>query len=340
MRPGREAFLSSELNLDIAPKGLADEERLEKKPHLERHCSVRKTVEIVLDSWTFLIIREAFFGLRQFEKFQRRLGIPRQTLSTRLSMLLDNEILVLGRYREERAQQYFMTARGKDLFATMLSLMEFGDKWLTRGVPPPLTLIHKACGHECHPTTVCSGCQKPVDPHDVRFRDGQGAGYSPYEVRLRSRRSSDPAILERVRPCSVARSLQIIGDRWSFLILREGWFGVRRFDEMMEKLGIASNILSDRLSRLVEAGVFKRVPYTAAADRHEYRFTEMGHDLYKPMIVMMRWGDRWLSNGKPPLRLRHGACDNDFEPMVVCDHCNGEIIANQTDYTLRYRLPE
>lgn len=306
----------------------------------ERHCSVRKTVEIVLDSWTFLIIREAFFGVHSFDKFQRRLGIPRQTLSTRLAALVDNGILVQGREKGERGQGYFFTERGKDLFATMLSLMEFGDKWLTRGEPPPLRLIHTCCGHECHPVTVCSECLEPVNARDVAFRDGPGAGYSPYEIRLKSRRSSDPALLERVRPCSVARTLQIIGDRWSFLILREAWFGVRRFDEMIEKLGIATNILSDRLARLVETGVFRKEPYRKGGDRFEYRFTEMGHDLYRPMIVMMRWGDRWLSDGKPPLRLRHRLCNSDFEPLVVCSHCKEPIVANETDYTLNYELDE
>jgi DNA-binding HxlR family transcriptional regulator len=306
----------------------------------ERHCSVRKTVEIVLDTWTFLIIREAFFGVHSFDKFQRRLGIPRQTLSTRLSALIENEILVQGRKEGERARGYFFTERGKDLFATMLSLMEFGDRWLTGGEPPPLQLIHTRCGHECHPMTVCSECLRPVNARDVAFRDGPGAGYSPYEVKLRSRRSSDPALLERVRPCSVARTLQIIGDRWSFLILREAWFGVRRFDEMIEKLGIATNILSDRLAHLVETGVLHKEPYRKGGDRFEYRFTEMGHDLYRPMIVMMRWGDRWLSDGKPPLRLRHRLCDSDFEPLVVCSHCKEPIVANETDYSLSYELAE
>jgi DNA-binding HxlR family transcriptional regulator len=307
---------------------------MREKVHLERHCSVRKTVEIILDSWTFLIVREAFFGVRGFDKFQRRLGIPRQTLSTRLSALIDNQIMVLGKKKGERGHQYFLTERGKDLFPTMLSLMEFGDKWLTKGDAPPLKLIHKTCGHQCHPTTVCSECLTSVSGREVSFRDGPGAGYSPYEVKLKSRRSSDPALLERVRPCSVARSLQIIGDRWSFLIIREGWFGVRRFDEIIEKLGIASNILSDRLARLVECGIFSK------SDRYEYRFTEMGRDLYKPMIVMMRWGDRWLSGGQPPLRLRHRVCGSDFEPLVVCDHCKQEIIASETDYELTYTLPD
>ena len=72
----------------------------------------------------------------------------------------------------------------------------------------------------------------------------------------------------------------------------------------------------------------------------EARFTEMGRDLYKPMIVMMRWGDRWLSGGQPPLRLRHRICGADFEPLVVCDHCRQEIVASETDYELTYTLPD
>lgn len=304
---------------------------------MERHCSVRKTVEIVLDSWTFLVVREAFFGVRRFDRFQSRLGVPRQTLSSRLAMLVENDILFARKGVVARGHEYLLTDKGKDLFATMLSLMEFGDKWLTGGAPPPLTLIHKSCGHVCHPMTVCSQCLEPVEAIDVNFRDGPGAGFSHFEIRNRFRRSSEPALLQRVRPCSVARSLQIIGDRWSFLVLREGWFGVRRFDEMMEKLGISSNILADRLARLVDAGVFRKERY-GNGERFEYRFTEMGRDLYKPMIVMMRWGDRWLSDGRPPLRLRHRRCGSDFEPLVVCSHCREEIVARDTDYELRYAI--
>jgi DNA-binding HxlR family transcriptional regulator len=98
-----------------------------RRPLLQRRSSVRRTMEIVLDTWNFLILREAYFGVRRFDKFQQRLGIPRQTLSSRLSALVANEILSLGKRPNEPGQQYFLTARGKDLFPTMLSLMEFGD---------------------------------------------------------------------------------------------------------------------------------------------------------------------------------------------------------------------
>ncbi|WP_420587455.1 winged helix-turn-helix transcriptional regulator [Ruegeria sp.] len=307
---------------------------------LERHCSVRRTVEIVLDSWSFLILRESFFGVKRFDKFQTRLGIPRQTLSNRLSKLVENGILSTGTRPNERGKQYFFTARGKDLFPTMLSLMEFGDKWLAGDELPPLQLTHKRCGKECRPITVCSECKTPVNAWDVAHRDGPGAGYSPPELRKSTRRNSDPKLLQRVRPCSVARSLSIIGDRWSFLILREGWFGVRRFDEMRENLGIATNILTDRLNHLVETGVLRKVPYNAAGDRYEYRFTKMGIDLYKPMLAMMAWGDRWLSDGNPPLKLRHKACGQDFHAQVVCSECLEPIDASATTHRLRYTLDE
>lgn len=308
----------------------------DQKPLLvERQSSVRRTMEIVLDTWNFLILREAYFGVRRFDKFQQRLGIPRQTLSSRLASLLSNEILALGKRPKEPGQQYFLTDRGKDLFPTMLSLMEFGDKWLAGDDEPPLQLLHKTCGCSCRPVTVCSECLEPFTAREVAPRDGPGAGYTPVEKKPTSRRSSDPALLERVRPCSVARTLAIIGDRWSFLILREGWNGVRRYEEMRENLGIATNILSDRLARLVQAGVFRRTPY-GSGDRFEYRFTEMGLDLYKPMLVMMAWGDRWLASGKPPMRLRHKKCGNDFSAVVVCSECKKPISAKDTDYMLRY----
>ncbi|MBW3097410.1 helix-turn-helix transcriptional regulator [Pseudohoeflea sp. DP4N28-3] len=306
---------------------------------MERNCSVRSTVEIVLDSWSFLIIREAFFGVRRFDTFQSRLAIPRQTLSARLAALVENDIFVIGRRPNEPGRQYFFTARGKDLFPAMLSLMEFGDKRLTNGAAPPLRLFHTSCGNECHPTTVCSECKQPVRAHEVHFRDGPGAGFSSAERRSKTRRSSDPKLLQRVRPCSVARSLMIIGDKWSFLILREAWFGVRRYDEMREKLGIASNVLADRLSRLVDEGILRKTSYGNSRNRFEYRLTEMGHDLYKPMIVMMAWGDRWINDGRPPLRLRHRSCGQDFVPQVVCDHCLKPIQASETDYILNYDLP-
>ena len=109
-------------------------------------------------------------------------------------------------------------------------LLKFGDTWLRGESPPPLQLFHKECGHNCSPLVVCSHCITRILLHRVSHpRDGPGAGSSPREAdRIRSRRVSHPAALERGRPCSVARTLLIRGDRWTFLVLRETFFGIRR----------------------------------------------------------------------------------------------------------------
>ncbi|WP_245293106.1 winged helix-turn-helix transcriptional regulator [Rhizobium acidisoli] len=122
---------------------IASSPDVEKPLLMQRQSSVRRTMEIVFETWNFLILREAYFGVRRFDKFQERLGIPRQTLSSRLSSLVANEILSTGKRPNEPGQQYFLTLRGKDLFPTMLSLTEFGDKWLTGGNEAPLQLILK-----------------------------------------------------------------------------------------------------------------------------------------------------------------------------------------------------
>lgn len=311
----------------------------EKFASIERYSSVARTVEILSDAWGFLVLRECFFGVRRFEQFQALLQVPRTTLVQRLTKL--TELGILNKMPVGGRHEYRFSDKGRDLYPTMLSLLAFGDKWLASGRPPPLQLFHKSCGAACSPRIACSHCNEPIDPRRVRYRDGPGAGSEVRtETRKRSRRASDSTVLERVRPCSVARTLQIIGDRWSFLVIREFFYGVRRFDEFQARLGIATNILADRLQRLTEEGVITKRQYQERPLRFEYIMTEMGLDLYGSMLVMMRWGDKWLSGGKPPLTLRHSNCDHDFHASVVCDQCGEELNPYDVSYTLHYHLDD
>jgi DNA-binding HxlR family transcriptional regulator len=306
----------------------------------ERNCSIGRTITVLSDSWAFLVLREAFFGAARFETFQAALGLPRATLTQRLRMLTAQGLL---RHTQDDGgsirYEYRLTAMGKDLYPAMLALMSFGDKWLTGGRERPLYLVHNICGGLCRALVTCSHCKAEVTAGAVTYRDGPGAGISPVLETRRSRRASDPAVLDRIRPSSVARALKVIGDRWSFMIIREGFFGVRRFDELQTKLGIAPNILTDRLNRLVADGVFDRRLYQSLPDRFEYRFTKKGLDLYEPLIAMMRWGDRWLSAGEPPLILTHSKCGSDFQPAVICSNCHGELNSADMSYKLNYDFP-
>lgn len=124
--------------------------------------------------------------------------------------------------------------------------------------------------------------------------------------------------------CSVARSLEAIGDRWSMLILRDAFYGVRRFEDFRADLGVARNILTDRLQRMVSQGLFDRVQYEDKPPRYEYRLTEKGKDLLPVMLTMMKWGDKW-GPGDPPVTLTHITCGHETQPVVVCSHCGDEL---------------
>jgi DNA-binding HxlR family transcriptional regulator len=113
--------------------------------------------------------------------------------------------------------------------------------------------------------------------------------------------------------CSIARSLEIVGERWTLLIIRDAFLGLRRFEEFHASLGIARNVLTDRLNRLVREGILEKVRYSERPERFEYRLTRKGRDLQVALAGLRQWGDRYLSE-KPPVLLRRQA---DRKPVVA-----------------------
>jgi len=315
-----------------SPKRQAGSQRVR-----ERNCSVARTLDILSDAWAFLVIREAFFGAKRFETFRSSLGLPRATLTERLKRLTEQGIFRQERYSETSQRvDYRLTEAGLDLYPSFMALMQFGDRWLVGPKGPPLRLIHNTCNSMCHPVVACSACLEEVTARRVTYRDGPGAGFSYIHPARRARRSSDPSQYLRGRPSSVSNTLQMIGDRWSFLIIREAFLGSRRFDRLQAELKIASNILSDRLARLVTTGILARRRYQNQPERFEYRLTDMGKDLYGALITMMAWGDRWLSRDGPPIGLTHRDCGKDFTPVVICDRCHKPIRSHHMRYQLNY----
>ena len=127
---------------------------------------------------------------------------------------------------------------------------------------------------------------------------------------------------EHERPCSIQRSLDVLGDRWTILIMRDAFRGIRRFDEFRRDLDIARPVLTDRLHRLVDAGVLVKRQYCERPPRFEYRLTEKGAALSPTLVALMRWGDDWLSDDGPPTVLVHDACGQPLDQTFVCWHCD------------------
>jgi DNA-binding HxlR family transcriptional regulator len=122
--------------------------------------------------------------------------------------------------------------------------------------------------------------------------------------------------------CSVAGALAVVGEKWSLLVLREAFLGVRRFADFQRQLGAPKAVLTDRLATLVDQGVLRRVPYQAEGERqrHEYRLTAKGIDLYPTLVALMQWGDKYLADdGVPPLALEHRDCGFPVHLGLVCE---------------------
>jgi DNA-binding HxlR family transcriptional regulator len=121
--------------------------------------------------------------------------------------------------------------------------------------------------------------------------------------------------------CSIARSLDVIGDPWTPLVVRDLLLGLGRFDDLVADLGISRNLLARRLDHLVAAGVVVKVPYQEAPVRHDYRLTEAGLDLAPVLMALVAWGDKWVGPDEgPPLRFRH-ACGEVASPVPTCPAC-------------------
>ena len=129
--------------------------------------------------------------------------------------------------------------------------------------------------------------------------------------------------------CCLARSLDLIGDWWSPLIIRDLFLDITRFDELVEDLGISRNLLTRRLKSLAENGVIERIAYQQAPTRYEYRLTEAGRELVPVILALTAWGDRWAQPRQgSPILFVHKSCGHQFAPTVSCSKCGEAITAD------------
>ena len=122
--------------------------------------------------------------------------------------------------------------------------------------------------------------------------------------------------------CSIARSLEVIGERWSLLIMRDAVFGqATRYNDFQRNLGIASNILKTRLDGFVDTGIMRRQKYSEQPELYEYILTDKGRALAPVLVALTEWGDRWATDGEPPILYTHSACGAGISHQTVCSHC-------------------
>lgn len=296
-------------------------------------CSAEQSFEILGGAWTFLILREALFGgVTQFDGFQSALGIARESLRRVLNRLVRNGVMEQRPLKPGGSRKgYFLTRSGHDLVLCLAAAIKWGQNWGDHDMAPE-RLTHRPCGHDLVNSIACSACHSAVDPRDVSFKSRIRVRTEGQEKFGRSR-YVELSLLERMRPCSIAKTMATIGDPWSFLIIREAFYGVRRFDQFQRRLKIASNILAGRLKRLVTEDVFSQGPVADEPHLMEYRLTEKGFALYDLPLSVIAWGDRWLAGEDgPPLELTHRKCGHSFHAELYCPACDRPVEPDEVHY--------
>lgn len=296
-----------------------------------RACSITRALDVIGDHAALLILECAFLGVRRFDAFQRRTGLLRPLLSNRLKQLVDGGLLVKEAYCHRPPRfEYRLTEKGRGLYPAALMMVRWERRWAPQPRRTELRLVHSLCGHEVEPVPACGACGGEIDAREAEWREGPGVGLvlPHYDRRRRQTRmpEGDAALL-------LDTVLRVVGDRWSSLILRSGFMGLTRYDEIREETQIATNILADRLRWLCAHGFLVKRTYQESPSRHEYRLTAKARDLYPVLTMLLQWGDRWYAAPEgPPILLTHRPCGQPLEAKVICSVCREPLHIDQVRF--------
>lgn len=286
-----------------------------------------RVLEIMGDRWAFLILRDAFVRVRRFEDLRRRTGAARGTLAARLAELVDHGVLQRLPYGPVPGRlEYRLTEKGLGFYPVALSMWKWENRW-SAGYDLPPHMVHRRCGQALDPLLTCGHCDQPVHLRDIGYTLGPGARHPVRAARsTRRRQSAGPGGYGEGVDTTMFHAVDTVADRWTAVLLAALFFGLRRYDDINAALGIATNILADRLRLLLSAGVIERHLYQERPARHEYRLTAKGLDLFPFTLAMHEWGARWMpSPHGAVIRLQHRSCGHALRSRLVCGAC-GDLV--------------
>lgn len=271
------------------------------------------------DRWTAQVVLGAFVGMRRFDEWQQRLGIPRHTLADRLRALVQMDVLRPRLYQERPERYaYHLTAKGMALYDPVLMIWEWERRFGQGDAPLPARLVHRRCGHPFNPQLVCSACGGSVDMTDLSFE------LVP-NPRLPHDTAAPLKTPRMARSASGGVSLGLRVDRWSLLIISALILGCHYFDQISQVLRIGSSVLSRRLASMVEGGLLQCLPDRHDGRRPVYRLTPSSRGLFGYIVCLSTWASRHQFHEPSSIRPRHRTCGHEFFPRVGCSHCDAAL---------------
>jgi len=288
---------------------------------------VSQALQVIGDRWTIYILRDAFLGRHRFNEFIKYSVKSRVTLTKRLNWLIENDILYKFQYMEKPARyEYKLTNKGLGLYPWALTIWQWESTWANPNdphVPTSLTHNHQQA-HRLVPLLVCRDCQEAVTYKDIKVIRLEETNQSVDTTALHNsvgtqrRTKVEKANAEDK---SLGHVVDIIGDRWSNLIIAACFFGIQRFDHFEKELQISTNILSDRLKKLSELEVLVRQKYQDTPARYEYVLSEKGKSLYSQTLALRQWVIDYFEPVEANFQLIHTQCGAKLNIDVVCEDC-------------------
>lgn len=304
------------------------------KEKLIRSCSIWRALEVIGDKPTILLLESYWLGARKFSEFSRHTGLLKTVVSDRLQKLVEEGCLRKAQYSSKPVRyEYHGTEKLFGIYPIAMTMLHWERKWSGAQNKVDIELRHTDCGQLTTPAPVCGACRAPIDPRDVQWQEGPGVGEmnALYSRRRRSKSTAQEQSQTRLFDTLAG----IIGDRWSMLIIRALFTGNSAFNEIQEDSQIATNILTERLTFLLEQKILSKTSARGEL-RQRYKLTARGLDIYPVILAMMGWGDRWFAdeNG-PPVLLFHKPCNQDLNMAIACSACEKDVSYENIEFQLR-----
>ena len=289
-----------------------------------RTCSIWRALEVVGDKPTLLILESYWLGTRRFSVFQKQTGLLKTVLSDRLGKLIKAGCFEKTLYSvRPKRYEYRATEKFFDLYPVALSMLNWERKWADQSGKIQISLVHKTCGKSTHPHSVCQDCRAVIDPRDVAWFEGPGVGVMPAIYSRRRRKTRSDILTTTPLFDEVA---DIIGDRWTTLIIRSIFTNLNSYQDICDDTGIATNILAERLERLCAQEIVEK-------NGPVYKLKAKGRDIYPILIGLLEWGDKWYAAADgPPLLLSHKPCQKDLRHQMACSNCGDNISMKDIEF--------
>ena len=292
--------------------------------------SINRALDQIGDRWCLLILQEVFWGVNTFTGMLMGTGASKGVLTDRLNWL--QTIDCLRRDTSARHPVYHLTKKSIELYQNGLMAMVWERTHFSSPALDKVELIHDGCGKAFWPVMQCSNCDQDVQSGDIAFKPGPGAGTDQRVTKTR-RRSSTAA--QSNSKTLYNNLINLLGDRWTANLVALAFHGLKRFDEFHQELPVATNILADRLKRLVNEGVFSQQPYQHSPLRYEYHLTDKGRDLFPYFVTLLSWGNKYCgTDSGDPMVLTHSPCGNPLQAEVRCDQCFEVLVATEVHFRL------